>query len=46
MAYSSDWSIKFKVKSIEEASELVQKFADGMGKDMSDTIFTDEPSKS
>jgi len=42
IAYSSDWSIKFKVNSFEEASKLVQQFADGINHDMSDTIFTDK----
>jgi len=45
MAYSSDWVIKFKVDSIEEASQLVKKFADGMEVDMSETIYMDEPSE-
>lgn len=42
IAYSSDWSIKFKVESFEEASILVKKFADGMKIDMSETIFVNK----
>lgn len=39
-AYSSDDpSLRFKVKDINEASEIVKKFADGMKVDMSGTIY-------
>lgn len=40
MAYSSDDpSLKFKVDSIEDAGEIVKKFAEGMKVDMKDTIY-------
>lgn len=39
MYSSDDPVIKFKVFSIEEASKLVLKFANGMGVNLSNTIF-------
>ena len=40
LAYSDDYVLRFKVTSFEEASKLIKQFADGMGVDMSGTIYT------
>ena len=39
MSYSSDCSVKFRVENFQDASKMVLSFAEGMCRDIKETIF-------